>query len=190
MYVSDDDEHAISIVDLNDPASRLWSFDSRTVGADDPEDVAVDPVTGNLFIVNGLSRSLQEVQVDHVNRSVSLVDSFTFGDPGILDPEALAYSADLDLFLVGGGFGPNIWLVDRDGNTIDVMTLLEDYRNTETDAPSGSIRTSVKDIELAPASSGSGATHIYVADFGASHRIDGRIIEIDPGNLFGQFLIA
>lgn len=190
IYVSDDDEFIINVVDLNDPAGRLWSFDSRTVGADDPEDVAVDPVTGNLFIVNGLSRSLQEVQVDHVNRSVSLVDSFTFGDPGILDPEALAYSADHDLFLVGGGFGPNIWLVGRDGNTIDVMTLLEDYRNTATDAPSGSIRTNVKDIALAPASSGSGATHIYVADFGDSHKIDGRIIEIDPGNLFGQFLIA
>jgi DNA-binding beta-propeller fold protein YncE len=190
MYVSDDDAFTINVVSLNDPSQRLWSFDSRAVGADDPEDVAVDPVTGNLFIVNGLSRTLQEVEVDLAGGAVSRVDGFTFSDSGIRDPEALAYDPVLDMFLVGGGFGPDIWLVDREGSTLDVLTLLRDHRNTQTDAASGSIRTSVKDIELAPASDGSGATHIYVADFGDSHKVDGRIIEIAPGALFGQFLIA
>jgi DNA-binding beta-propeller fold protein YncE len=190
MYVSDDDTFTIDVVRPDNPARRLWSFDTRSLGADDPEDVAVDPSTGHLFIVNGLSRTLQEVEVNHANRSVSLVDSFTFADPGIIDPEALAYDPVHDLFLVSGGFSSDIWLVDRNGNTVDVVTVLQEYRNTQTSAASGSIRASVKDIELAPASNGSGATHIYVADFGDSHKVDGRIIEIDPGNLFSQVLIA
>lgn len=190
MYVSDDDKYLVNVVELNDPSKRLWSFDTRGFGADDPEDVAVDPVTKNLFIANGLSRSLQELHVDHATRTVSLVDSFVFSDSRIIDPEALAYVPQHDVFLVGGGFGASIWVVNRAGDTLGVLDLLLDYRNTQTNASSGSIRTSVKDIELAPASDGSGATHVYVADFGASHQMDGRLIEIDPGNLFGQFLIG
>jgi hypothetical protein len=190
MYVSDDDEGVVNVVSLGDPSRRLWSFDAAGVGADDPEDVAVDPVTHNLYIVNGLSRTLQEVRVDPVRRQAELVDSFVFSDSRIIDPEALAYVPQYDVFLVGGGFGSNIWVVDRQGDTVEMLTLLQDYRNTQTDVAAGTIRTSVKDIEVAPASDGSGGTHIYVADFGASHKMDGRIIEIDPGNLFSEFLIA
>ncbi|MGK7867628.1 Calx-beta domain-containing protein [Falsiroseomonas sp. E2-1-a20] len=190
MYVSDDDNSAIHVTNLTDPSRRIWSFDAESLGADDPEDVAVDPVTHNLFIVNGLSRTLQEVSVDHAGRTAALVDSFTFSDSRIIDPEALAYVPEYDVFLVGGGFGSNIWVVDRQGDTLEMLTLLQDYRNTQTDVAAGTIRTSVKDIEVAPASDGSGATHIYVADFGASHKMDGRLIEIAPGNLFSDFLIA
>lgn len=184
MYVSDDDLFTVNVVDPKNPSKRIWSFNTQSLGADDPEDVAIDPVSGHLFIVNGLSRTLQEVAVNLTSRTVSLVDSFTFSDSGILDPEALAYDPVHDLFLVGGGYGPDICLVDREGDTVDVLTILRDYRNTETTAASGSVRASVKDIEFAAASDGSGAMHIYVADFGESHKVDGRIIEIDPGNLF------
>lgn len=52
-----------------------------------------------------------------------------------------------------------------------------DYRN-----PIGNARTHFKDPELAPASNSSCETHIYVADFGNSHVMDGRLIEIGLGN--------
>jgi hypothetical protein len=102
----------------------------------------------------------------------------------------LAYDPVHDVFLVGGGFGPNIWIVDRDGNTLEKIDLLVNFRNDHVPGGEGTIRTSVKDIELAPASDGSGETHIYVADFGNSHVLDGRIIEIDPGDIISDTLVA
>ncbi len=199
MYVSDDDAKGLGnvyVVDPANPSAAQWSFHTNLGGLGssnvedvDPEDVAVDPVSHHLFIVNGFSRTIQEVAVDQANHTVSLVSSVVLKDQAIVDPEAIAYDPAHDVFLVGGGFSADIWVVDRSGNTLETIDLLESYRNTHTSAPSGSIRTSVKDIELAPASDGSGATHIYVADFGDSHVMDGRIIEIDPGNVFSGDLI-
>ncbi|MBV1797519.1 hypothetical protein [Siccirubricoccus sp. G192] len=200
MYISDDDAKGLGnvfVVDPANPSTAQWSFHTNLGGLGDsnpenvdPEDVAVDPVSHHLFITNGFSRTIQEIAVDQTNHTVSFVDSFVLSDPSIIDPEAIAYDAAHDVFLVGGGFSANIWVVDRHGDTLETLTLLQSYRNTHTSAPSGSIRTSVKDIEVAPASDGSGETHIYVADFGNSHQMDGRLIEINPGNLFSDLLIA
>jgi hypothetical protein len=193
MYISDDDDQVIYVVDPSDPATLLWSFSVVFPGGPaivDAEDVAVDPVTGHLFIVNGLSRTIMEVELDHTLQTATLVDWFTLADAEITDPEALAYDPVHDVFLVGGGFGPNIWIVDRDGNTLEKIDLLVNFRNDHVPGGTGTIRTSVKDIELAPASDGTLETHIYVADFGNSHVLDGRIIEIDPGDIFGDPVIA
>lgn len=200
MYVSDDDAKGLGnvfVVDPANPSTAQWSFHTNLGGLGssnvedvDPEDVAVDPVSHHLFITNGFSRTIQEIAVDQTNHTVSFVNSFVLKDPEILDPEALAYDPIHNVFLVGGGFSADIWVVDRSGNTLEKVPLLESYRNTHSSAPSGSIRASVKDIELAPASDGSGATHIYVADFGDSHVLDGRLIEIDPGNILSNLLIA
>jgi hypothetical protein len=193
MYISDDDDQVIYVVDPSDPATLLWSFSVVFPGGPaivDAEDVAVDPVTGHLFIVNGLSRTIMEVELDHTLQTATLVDWFTLADAEITDPEALAYDPVHDVFLVGGGFGPNIWIVDRDGNTLEKIDLLVNFRNDHVPGGTGTIRTSVKDIELAPASDGTLETHIYVADFGNSHVLDGRIIEIDPGDIISDTLVA
>jgi hypothetical protein len=93
----------------------------------------------------------------------------------ITDPEALAYDASNDVFYVGGGFSPDIWVVDRSGNILQKIVVLEGFRNTNTSAH-------VKDLELAPSSDPNddpAKLNLFVADYGNSHVSDGRMIEID-----------
>ena len=191
MYVSDDDHETVYVVDPINPQTLYWSFSTSNLGGaggDDPEDISFDPVTHHVFVVNGASRTLQEVALDQSEHTATLVDSFVFSNSRIKDPEAVAYDPVHDVFLVGGGFGPDIFVVSRDGDTLQVIPLLEDFRNDHT--PTGkTIRTSVKSLELAPASDGSGETHIYVADYGNSHQMDGRLIEVDPGIALDTLLV-
>lgn len=173
MYITDDDEYRVYAVSASNPNRVLYSFDTLAVGCVDPEDIAVDATTGNLFIVNGLTRTVVEV-----NRTgTTVISSFVLPDE-ILDPEALAFDSNSGEFYVGGGFSDQIWKLDRDGTVIDVISVLEDAQGTGFGH-----RVNVKDIELAPASDGSGDMHLYVADYGWSHVADGRLFEIDPGDV-------
>lgn len=173
LFVTDDDQYKVFAVSLGRIKKVQWEFDTTAVGAYDPEDIAFDSVTGNLFIVNGIDRTI--VETDQFG--TQQIDSFVLA-PEILDPEALAYDSDEEVFYVGGGFSDKIWKLDRDGDVIDVITVLEGARSSDLNR-----RVNVKDIELAPASDGSGEKHLYVADFGWSHEADGRMIEIDPGDV-------
>jgi hypothetical protein len=172
LFISDDDEFLVYAVDPNNPTNVLWQFDTIPIGGDDPEDLAFDPTTGHLFIVNGESRTIVETDTmgSQVFRTITLPAE-------IADPEALVYDPHNDVFYVGGGFSANVWKVDRDGNIVDTIDILADFRH-----PDNNTRVNVKDLELAPASDGSGQTNLYVADFGWSHVNDGRIIEIDLGD--------
>ena len=178
MFISDDDEtfaddhFNVYVVDPSDPETLLYSFDTFALGVDDPEDLAYNAASGELFIVNGLSR---KISVTNASGS-TLLDTISL-PAEISDPEALAYNPDHDTFYVGGGFSASIWEVDRDGAIVTRIDLLEGYRN-----PDNNHRVNVKDIELAPSSDGSGGTNLYVADFGWSHVVDGRLIEVDLGD--------
>lgn len=103
----------------------------------------------------------------------------------ISDPEALAYDANTGLFYVGGGFSDKIYVIDHSGSIVDTISILEGARAEETGH-----RVNVKDLAFAPASDGSGETHLYVADYGWSHVDDGRVIEIDLGDGSAGWLIA
>ncbi len=172
LFITDDDEYRVFCVDKDKPNKVLWDFDTVALGGNDPEDIAFDPVTGNLFICNGLDRTIIEVD----QHGTTQIDSFVLPSE-IFDPEALVFDAREDVFYIGGGFSANIWKVDRDGEVLDVITTLEDARNAENNH-----RVSVKDLEFAPASDGSGEMQLYVADYGWSHEADGRLIELDMGD--------
>ncbi|MGM0583658.1 MAG: Calx-beta domain-containing protein [Pseudomonadota bacterium] len=172
LFVSDDDAYKIFCVDASDPTTVLWEFDTDPLGAFDPEDVAIDASTGNLFICNGDQRTIVEV-----NQTGTQVFSSILLPEEIADPEAIAFNADEQLFYVGGGFSADIWKVDRTGAIVDVLTVLRDARAPETNH-----RVNVKDLAFAPASDGSDETSLYVADYGWSHFDDGRLIEIDLGD--------
>lgn len=172
LFMTDDDDHKVFSVDPDDPNTVLWEFDTLPLGGNDPEDIAIDAGSDNLFIVNGLDRTIIEVD----QGGTQLFDSIVLPSE-ISDPEALAFDSQENVFYVGGGFSDSIWKVDRDGSVLDVLTVLEGARSQDLNR-----RVNVKDIELAPASDDSGETHIYVADYGWSHEADGRLIEIDPGD--------
>ncbi|WP_048708699.1 Calx-beta domain-containing protein [Microvirga massiliensis] len=172
MFFSDDDKFKVICVDPSNPTVALSSFLTKPLGGDDPEDIAINPANGHLFIVNGLSRSIVETDEtgSQVFRTITL--------PAVIsDPEALAYDPQNDVFYVGGGFSANIWRVGRDGTILETMDLLSLYRH-----PTYNTRVGVKDLELAPSTDGSGEVHLYALDFGADRTADGRMFEIDLGD--------
>ncbi|WP_054008886.1 Calx-beta domain-containing protein [Cypionkella psychrotolerans] len=172
LYITDDDKYKVIAVSADNPTVIKWSFTTKNLGGNDPEDIAVDTNTGNLFIVNGIDRKIIEVD----NHGTTQISSFVLPTM-IVDPEALAFDSANNVFYVGGGFSDLIWKLDRNGNVIDTITALTDLRSADHD-----YRVAVKDIEIAPASDGSGEMHLYVADYGLSHVADGRLIEIDLGD--------
>lgn len=172
LFITDDDQYKVFVVDTRSPGRVSWSFDTKPLGGADPEDIAFNPNNGRLFIVNGDQRSIIEID----QRGTRLFSSILLPEE-IKDPEALAYDPREDVFYVGGGFSSSIWKVDRGGNILETIRVLEDDRNAENGH-----RASVKDLEFAPASDGSGEIHLYVADYGWSHVDDGRLIELDLGD--------
>ncbi|PRY26433.1 Ca2+-binding RTX toxin-like protein [Aliiruegeria haliotis] len=171
-FITDDDENKVYVTDPARPNELKWQFSTAPLGGFDAEDIAFDSVAGTLFIVNGVDRKIIEVD----QRGKDVIDTFVLA-PEITDPEALAYDSDEEVFYVGGGFSDKIWMLDREGSILDIITVLEGARSQDLNR-----RVNVKDIEIAPASDGSGEKHLYVADYGWTHRADGRLIEIAPGD--------
>lgn len=181
LYVTDDDLYKVFAVSIADPTHILRELDIFALGGVDPEDIAFDPDTGHLFIVNGTpANTIVEIDASgtQVFNTIQLPAEIT-------DPEALAYDPNTDLFYVGGGFSDKIWVLDHTGAIVDTITVLAGARAEGTNH-----RVNVKDLALAPASNGSGEMHLYVADYGWSHVDDGRLIEIDLGDGSGNWQIA
>ena len=190
LYVTDDDQRKFFWVDPSNPTVKLGEFNTPMV-ADDPEDIAINPNNGHLFIVNGLSHSIVEIDA---NTGLQVGTTINLPSP-ITDPEALVYDAQNDVFYVGGGFSSSIWCVDRSGNILDTIRVLDGFPNPLTDN-----RVRVKDMEFAPTSDpydDPSLQSLYVADFGNSHETaahsdDGRLFEIDLGSgapLVHDFLV-
>jgi hypothetical protein len=186
LYISDDDLFKVFWVNPANPTVKLGEFDLKHLGCNDPEDVAVNANNGHLFIVNGdqiagpTARSI--VETDNTGTQVF---STIVLPAEIKDPEALCYDASRDVFYVGGGFSPDIWVVDRSGNILQKLDVLEGYRHEVNNTA-----VNVKDIELAPSSDPNdapGKLNLFVADYGWSHVSDGRMLEID---LHGGMLLA
>jgi hypothetical protein len=189
LYISDDDESKIFWVDPANPNVKLGEFDTLSLGVVDPEDVAVNPNNGHLFIANGTGNSSGGgalgsaiIETDSSGTQVFATISLP---AEIKDPEALAYDVSHDVFYVGGGFSSNIWVVDRSGAIVQVIDVLGGYRNETNNAAAA-----VKDLELAPSSDPNddpSKLNLFVADYGWSHESDGRMLEID---LHGGLLLA
>src|SRR5262245_12746015 len=190
LYISDDDQFKIFWVNPANPTVKLGqSADTRLLNIIDPEDVAVNPSNGHLFIANGTGNSLNGGPfggaIVETDPGVSQIFSVIRLPAAIKDPEALAYDAAHDVFYVGGGFSANIWVVNRSGTILQVLDVLAGYRHEVNNTATG-----VKDIALAPSSDPNddpGKLNLYVADFGASHVSDGRMLEVD---LHGGLLTA
>jgi hypothetical protein len=85
----------------------------------------------------------------------------------IKHPEAVAYDASSDTFYVSGFTSADIYEVNRDGEIVDTIKTLRDYRNED-----GS-HVAPKGLELVP--DGQGGTDLWVADYGADQVDDGRV---------------
>jgi len=186
LYISDDDLFKIFWVDPANPTVKLGEFDLTQLGCNDPEDVAVNPNNGHLFIVNGDQVAGPTANtIVEIDNTGTQVFSIIHLPAEIKDAEALVYDPSHDVFYVGGGFSPDVWVVDHSGNILQKIDVLEGYRHETNNTA-----VNVKDLELAPSSDPNddpGTLNLYVADYGWSHVSDGRMLEID---LHGGLLLA
>lgn len=176
LFVSDDDKHAIFEVDA---ASALINFFSTKNYAPDCEDIAYDPATNHLFIVNGTTGNRNPRTIFETTIGGTIIQSMVLPS-AISDPEAIVFDSANQVFYVSGGFSADLFVVSRDGRTIlDTITVLEGYRNPLTDT-----RAHPKGLTLAPSSNPNDAPSVmslWVADYGKDQVMDGRIFEIQLG---------
>ena len=175
LFISDDNTDKVFEVDPANPGSLIASFSTKTFGADDVEDIIFDPVTGHLLISEGEQSSNNPRTVFEVSNDGKTVFSTLVLPTAVGDPEGFAYDAERDVFYVSGHTSENILVVSRQGQIIDTITLLEDFRN-----PSG-VGVKPKGLTMAPSSNpndDASVMSLWVADYGKDQFMDGRIIEI------------
>ena len=189
LFVSDDDDDEIYKF-LPGPDGRhgtgddvISSFDTRTFGNTDAEDVAFDSDHNNLFIIDGVNREVYRVQPNAngfngvpARGGDDTVTQFDVGVYGATDPEGIAYDGATDHLLVLDHSPRVVYEVTIDGalvRTIDVAAA----------APSEKLAG----ITLAPGSGGGGGTNMYLVDRGVDNdgspnENDGRMFEMTlPG---------
>jgi DNA-binding beta-propeller fold protein YncE len=165
LFITDDEEQSVCRVSLENPGVKLAAFSTLAFGCTDPEDIAVDPTSGNLFIIGELTRTIYET-----TQAGELVSSIVLPEK-LKRPEAVAYDADLDVFYVSGGWSADIFKVDRSGAIIETITDLRPYRLDD------GFHAVPKGLVLASASNGDGQS-LWVADYGRDQVADGRLFEI------------
>jgi len=183
LFISDDDNDGVFEVDASNPGVKL-NFISTRAYATDAEDVAYDPVSNHLFVVEGSTGNFNAHTIFEMTTSGTLLKSMVMPAP-ISDPEAIAYDSVNQVFYIAGGSSPDIWVVSRDGQTIlDTITLMESMTNTVSGL---SVRP--KGLLIAPSSDPNDDPHnmsLYVADYGGQHVVDGRVYEIQLQNYSTQ----
>jgi hypothetical protein len=178
MLVTDDSKYRVFWVDPANPNVKLGEFLTKPLGGSDPEDIAVDPLTGHLFLCNG-NGNTQTPGIIEINGTGTQVFSKIAMPSAITDPEALAYDATHNVFYVSGKFSSKIWVLDRSGTILDTIDVLDGFRR-----PDGG-RAKVTDLELAPSSDPNDSPlkmSLYVADYGVDQVSDGRLFEINLGD--------
>jgi len=182
LFISDDDKNAIFEVDASNPGVKLSSF-STDAYAGDGEDVAFDPVSNHLLILQGVTSNPSHNTVFETTLSGTLLASIKMPAPLVEDLEGITYDPVNQVFYVAGGPNPDIWVVSRDGKTIlDTITILEGHRN-----PLSNTDVHPKGLTLAPSSNPNDDPSImslWVADYGKDQVMDGRLFEIQlaPGS--------
>ena len=170
LYITDDDDDRIYIVDVNDPETKVGEIDVERFGFEDAEDPIVDPTTGNLIMLDGIQRLMVELTPDG-----DLVGQTLLG-PEIAEAEGLAYDATQDVFYVSSGANRGaIFQIDRDGEVLQTFDV-NDFRN-----PISSTKPRLKGLELAPSSDPNDGDKVslYAVDYGLDQYADGRVFEID-----------
>jgi hypothetical protein len=167
LYFADDDRQGISWATVENPSVSLGFIDTRRLGFIDTEDLKIDPLTGNIHVLDGARKQIIELKADG-----TFVDSIRL--PSIMpDAEALAYDPQHDLFFVGSAYSRNIWVIDREGNIEATISVL-----------AGVSGLKLKGFELAPSSNpNDGSTlSLYAVDYGQDQVNDGRLWEISLGS--------
>ena len=182
LYVSDD-TGSTGIYDLDPGTDEVYgnSDDSVThvstsgFGSTDPEGVAYDPVSGDIFWVDGVDTDVYRIDPgpDGVLNGVddTFLGSFDVGAFGAGDPEGIAHNPFNDTLMVLDSNSTNVYEVSKSGVFV---------RSIDTSASNASNEAG---IVLAPPSSGSGNWNMYIVARGQDNgsnpdENDGRMYEM------------
>jgi len=176
LFISDDGKNGVFEVSAGSPGTQL-NFFSTAIYATDPEDVAYDPTTNHLLILEGATGNLNPRTIFENSVSGTRIATIQLTSSVPSDLEALAYDPLRQVFYVASGGSPDIFVVSRDGQTLlETIRVLEPIINTLSD-----LRVHPKGLLLAPSSSttdSSSVQSLYVADYGKDQMMDGRVYEI------------
>jgi uncharacterized protein YjiK len=183
LFVSDDDRREIYEVDPGTDGQYgtsddvVTSFDTASFSTD-PEGVAYNTDTGELFIADGVGREVYRVSpgpngvFDGVD---DVVSNFDVEVLGAQDPEGIAYDADRGTLLIADRGPDNVLETTTDGTLVRVIDI------SATGSPKAS------GIVLAPGSIQPTAMNLYVTDRAVDNNSDpnendGKIYELtNPG---------
>ncbi len=182
LYVSDD-TGTRSVYDIDPGADGRYGtgddigvrLRTSPLGSSDPEGVAYDPVSGNIFIVDGVGDEVYQVDPgpDGLFNDVgdTLVGSFDVEVHGAIDPEGIAHNPFDDTLLVLDRKSHMVYEVTKSGTLIRTI----DVEAADAKKEAG--------IVLAPASNGSAAWNMYIVARGTDNdsnpnENDGRLYEM------------
>lgn len=180
LLVSDDNADRVTFVrpgadGLYGTADDTRSFFSTMFNSDpDPEDVAYDPVSGDVFVVDGVS-----MEVYRVNRggdglfgtADDTVSSFDVEVHGARDPEGIAYDPDRD----------TLWIVDQRSKSAYELAKTGELVRIVDIRPTNSV--AISGIEIAPGSVRPDRRTMWLTDRGLDNNPfpdenDGKIYEL------------
>jgi hypothetical protein len=181
MYIADDDTGTVYVLDpgadnklgTGDDSTR--SFDVLGFGARDPEGLAFDPSTGDLYVINGTDSDAPAIfRLEPGSNSIldgvpphgdDVVTSIAVSPLGITDPEGGAFDAENGTLLVVDRGSPGVvFELKRDG------TLVEAFGISTTGAD-------LAGIEIGPSSDDPTRRSLYLVDRGDEGVADGTVFE-------------
>ncbi|MBD2206810.1 hypothetical protein H6G33_20920 [Calothrix sp. FACHB-1219] len=179
LYISDDDKRKIFQVNpggdglYNTKDDVVTSFNTTAFGSGDPEDVTYSPITGNLFIVDGV-----KAQVYEVTTKGALVSQFDTERLGLKDPEGI---------FIDPGTG-HLFMVGFPANRVFELTTKGELVRTYDISAAKAIKPA--GITIAPTSNDRTQQSLYIVDRGIdndgnSRQNDGRIYEFALGTSGG-----
>ncbi len=182
LYVSQDDGGGV-IFDV-DPVDSIYGngddvilqTDAGALGIGDVEGLAFDRTSGNIFVSDGVASEVYEVDpgpdgdFDGVDDSL-VGPSFDIGGFGAGDPEGIVHNHFDDTLLIVDDPSASVYEVTKTGTLVRTIDI------------SAAPLVKAAGITLAPASDGSPAWHMYIADRGIDNGADpfendGRIFEM------------
>jgi hypothetical protein len=182
ILISDDDIGEVFELDpgldgvFGSGDDAVSSFSTAVFGSHDPEGIAFDPATGDLFIANGRDSDDAELFWLSPGRNGVLDgvgpvgdDDVTFIDVhsiGIINPEGIVFDPLRRTLLIADRSQPGkVFETTRDGFLVRILTL------------DSAVTTDLAGLELAPSSTDPNVTSLYVADRGIEGVADGAIHE-------------
>jgi len=116
IWIGDESEYVDEVTPTGAPTGRSWSTTPYVI---DVSGLAVDPVTGHVFV----SQDGYPQQVVEFDQNGTFIKSIDVTGAGSIDPDGLAYNAVSQTFLLGEDSGDQIIEVDMSGNFVNSWNM-------------------------------------------------------------------